>query len=509
MCCRVLLKFFAFFFMALAVRAEITIAISSTPNNLSPFHSTDANSQNINRLVYSSLVQLNNKMEYVCDLCESYKEEFKDNKHIINFKLKKNIYFSDGSELSGEDVVNSWKFFTRDSAINSEHKDTFELLENVEKIDNDLVRLTYKNFSLENIGNLAMLKIVKINKKNYENLQVKDILGSGQYIIQDVTPLNVSLKSKTIDKENLVFKVVKDETTLALKLINKEIDLSVASISPRKNNWLKKNASGLIFYETPSSNYIFLGMNQKSEVFKDLRIRKAISYLIPKVDLLKYKLKGTVISSTSMFSPAFEKMYENNKEYIYDPKEAQRLIEEAGYKKNKFGFYEKNNKEFRIDWKVSNNKSSIENADLIKEYFEKSGIKVALTVLEWSTYMSNFKAGNFDVVVGQWIGFNGPDMLRFVFHSENIPPKGGNRIRYANKEFDRIIDLATKEIDPNKRITLYKQANKIVTDEMPYISLWHPNVIWIASDCLKNIELEPTGSFAALPKVEKNCGHKK
>ena len=78
-----------------------------------------------------------------------------------------------------------------------------------------------------------------------------------------------------------------------------------------------------------------------------------------------------------------------------------------------------------------------------------------------------------------------------------------------NKKFDDLIDLATKEIDPKKRIALYKQANKIITEDLPYISLWHPNVIWIGSRCLKNIELEPTGSFVSLPKVEKDCGNKK
>jgi peptide/nickel transport system substrate-binding protein len=138
-------------------------------------------------------------------------------------------------------------------------------------------------------------------------------------------------------------------------------------------------------------------------------------------------------------------------------------------------------------------------------YFEKAGIKVQVTVQEWGTYMSNFKSGKFDIIMGQWIGFTGPDMLSFVFHSKNVPPRGGNRIYYNNLEFDKLIDRATEEVNPAKRNQLYNDAYKIVTNDYTYINLWHPNVIWIGSKCLKNVELEPIGSFISFPKLEKKC----
>jgi peptide/nickel transport system substrate-binding protein len=251
-------------------------------------------------------------------------------------------------------------------------------------------------------------------------------------------------------------------------------------------------------------------LNHKKEIFKDVKLRQAISLLIPRNDILKYKLKNTAVLSIGMFSPAFVEMYEAKSVESYDVNLARKLIGEAGYKKNAKGILEKDGKELEIDWKVSNNKASIEIVEVIQHFLEKEGFKINVSIQEWGTYMSAFKSGKFDIVVGQWIGFTGPDMLKFVFHSESIPPKGGNRTNYKNLEFDKIINSATIESDNVKRIQLYKKALEIVNNDYAYINLWHPNIIWVGSNCLKNIELEPTGGFYPLLKLEKmdegTCG---
>jgi peptide/nickel transport system substrate-binding protein len=120
--------------------------------------------------------------------------------------------------------------------------------------------------------------------------------------------------------------------------------------------------------------------------------------------------------------------------------------------------------------------------------------------------MSSFKNGKFDMVISQWVGFTGPEMLRFVFHSENVPPKGGNRISFLNKDFDKAVDLATVELDPAKRIELYKSAEEIVDKQYAYLNLWHPNVVWVGKSCLGNIVLEPNASFIPMLKMEPKCG---
>lgn len=486
--------------------AEIRVAISSAPSNLVPFYSTDSNSQNINRLTHISLIDFDANMEYQCIACKSFTEKYESNKHIISFKLRDDLNFSDGSPVTVKDVEKAILYFSRDTRINSTFKSSFDHLIKITVLSSSELELAYDEYSAENLGNLSLIKILKIKPSaDFEHLKVEDLIGAGKYQVAKMEPLEVLLKSRISNRPDFVFKVVKDETTLALKILNNEIDLSVASISPRKLNWLKENSKHIKTIEKPSGNYLFLAMNQETEFLKNVEVRKAISLLIPREELLRYKLKNTAVLSNGMFSPAFKSMYSSRKIEEYNPQKAEELLIKNGFKKNKSGFYTQNNKLINLDWKVSNNKSSIEMVEVLKDIFKKAGINVTISIQEWGTFMASFKSGKFDLIMSQWVGFSGPDMLRFVYHSENIPPKGGNRIRYKNLEFDKQIDIAVKERDHLKAVEYYKAADNIINQDYPYVHLWHPNVIWVANNCLGNIDLESTGSFYALLNLENNC----
>jgi peptide/nickel transport system substrate-binding protein len=376
---------------------------------------------------------------------------------------------------------------------------SFENIEDIQILNKSELKIIFKNYSLENLSNLGLLKIIKLKKLKSEKLQLEDIIGCGDYTIENADILEIRIRPRDQHKPSLIFKVVKDETTLALKLINHEIDLSVANMSPRKIEWLKNQNKSLKTWELPSGNYVFMGINHKKKKLNDIRVRKALSLLIPRGDLLRYKLRNTAILSNGMFSPAFSEMYDGKTYDKYDPALAQKLLSEAGFGKNK---------KLTLDWVLSNNKASIEVAEVIQNYLEKAGIDVNLTVQEWGTYMTSYQAGKFDIVVAQWVGFNGPDMLNFVYNSKNTPPKGGNRTSYKNLEVDALLDQATEEIDNSKRTALYKKASAMIRSDYGSINLWHPNIIWIGSKCLNNVSLTPSGGFDALPQIikdEKNC----
>lgn len=489
---------------------KITIAISSAPNNLVPFYSTDANSQNINRLVHKALLDFNEKMQPQCRACSTFEERFEGDKQILKFRLRPDLTFHDNSPVTSEDVLKSWEYYAKNKDIASTFSDSFENLREMKILDKHTIEIVFSPFSLENVSNLGLLKILKVKKMPALNLEPSDVTGCGDYVLKKVSPLEIVVEPRDSVSNTFIFKVVKDETTLALKLINGEIDLSVANMSPRKINWLRERADQLQVWEIPSGNYQYMGLNHKREKFNDLRVRKAISHLVPRNDLLKYKLKNTAVLSSGMFSPAFADLYEASPIDNYDPQKASALMIEAGWKKNRKGFLEKNGSLFDIDWKVSNNKSSIEVAEVMQHFLEKAGFKVNISIQEWGTFMSSFKSGNFDIVVGQWIGFTGPDMMKFVFHSQSVPPTGGNRTTYNNPVFDKVIDAAVTETNAVKRKQLYKQALAIINQDYAYINLWHPNIIWIGSRCLKNLSLEPTGGFYPLLKLQKShegkCG---
>jgi peptide/nickel transport system substrate-binding protein len=489
------------------VNSKVRIAISSAPSNISFYYGADANSQNINRLVHISLTDFDENMTFFCRLCKSYSDRMKGNKHLINFKLKKNIKFWDGSFVTAKDVYNSWQFIAKNKKIKSIYQQAFKKIESIEIKNDHELEITFKEFNLDNLSDLTLLKIVKIRDEDITSpIDPMKVMGAGDYKFNEIGELEISLKALDRGRPDMIFKVVKDETTLALKLINKEIDLSVASISPRKYMWLKDNVKELSFLESEGTNYQYVGINHKNKYLKNKDFRKALSLLIPRKKISKYKMKDTVTLSSSMFSKAFSDFYVGPLIDIYNPEKARELFSKLGYIKDSEGKLKSGDETIKLTWRVSNNKNAIETAESIKTYFESEGIEINLMVQEWGTFMRNYKSGNFDMVMSQWVGFTGPGLLKYIFHSSTFPPNGANRGYFVNSEFDKFIDLATSEIDTKKRNDLYKQALKISNQEYSYLNLWHPNIIWIGRKCLQGIDVQPNGSFLPLLKMVDNCG---
>lgn len=474
------------------------IAIGSAPNNLSPFFSTDSNSQNINRLLHLTLIDFNRAMKPVCIACESFSDRIVNGKHIIKFKLRDDLKFWDGSKLDANSVKYTHELFTEKEKIKSIFRFAFGNIEKVNVLSSLELELVYKKYGLDNLSNLALFKIMKLNG-DYKG--VKSIVGAGDFKLISETPLAITIQN-TKNGSLLVFKVVKDETTLALKLLNNEVDGSIATISPRKIQWLKNNSKEkLNFYEMSSSNYAYINFNHKKAPFDDLNVRKALGLILPIDDVINYKFKKQVVKSTGMFAPTFGELYLDKGSQQHNLKKAEEALKVAGYLKNKNGIWEKGGKEFSITWKVSNSKSSFEIVKTLASYLEKFGIKVEILTQEWGTFMRSYKKGDFDIVLSQWVGFTDGGMLEYVFHSKKMPPKGANRGYYSNEDVDRLIDQASKSNDVSMQISNFKQVISIINDDYAYINLWHPMITWVFNKEVKGINVYPNGSFIGIRNI--------
>jgi peptide/nickel transport system substrate-binding protein len=103
----------------------------------------------------------------------------------------------------------------------------------------------------------------------------------------------------------------------------------------------------------------------------------------------------------------------------------------------------------------------------------------------------------------QWVGVTDPDMLRRLYHSKQVPPIGFNRIYYSNPEVDRLIDLATSALTDEDRRMYYSEVQKIVADDVPYVSLWYKTNIAVTRPNISNMHLSAQADFLALKDVRK------
>ena len=135
----------------------------------------------------------------------------------------------------------SWKYFIDKKKIKSIFRFAFSKIKEVKVHGKYKVELIYNQYSPDNLSDLSLFKILKIKNFGQKKFDELDIIGAGSYKFGFVKDLSFQLLPVDIEKKPpLLFKAVRDETTLTLKLINKEVDLSLIDFSPRKLNWLKK-----------------------------------------------------------------------------------------------------------------------------------------------------------------------------------------------------------------------------------------------------------------------------
>ena len=79
---------------------------------------------------------------------------------------------------------------------------------------------------------------------------------------------------------------------------------------------------------------------------------------------------------------------------------------------------------------------------------------------------------------------------------------GGNRGHYRNAQVDQLLDAARVETDQEKRGALFGGVQKIIAEDLPYISLWFMDNISVHRKRISDLELSPTGDYDFLRSIQ-------
>jgi peptide/nickel transport system substrate-binding protein len=79
---------------------------------------------------------------------------------------------------------------------------------------------------------------------------------------------------------------------------------------------------------------------------------------------------------------------------------------------------------------------------------------------------------------------------------------GGNRGHYRNAEVDALLDQARVEGDREKRRELFGKVQKIIAEDLPYLSLWFMDNVSVHRKRVSDVEISPTGDYDFLRGIE-------
>jgi ABC-type transport system substrate-binding protein len=225
--------------------------------------------------------------------------------------------------------------------------------------------------------------------------------------------------------------------------------------------------SGLAF------GYTYIGYNQRREPFNDRRVRTALGMAIDVNKIIQYVLFGQGERITGPFPKQTDYYNAAVKPLPYDPKGALKLLEEAGWKRNKEGWLEKNGKRLQFTL-ITNNGNDLRKAILTvaQDEWRKIGIDVRTDLLEWAVFIQErVDKADFDALVLGWSMGIEPDLFQ-IWHSSQTNPYQLNFVGFKNDEADDLIVKIRQEYDHERQVAYCHRLHQIIAREQPYTFLY-------------------------------------
>ncbi|MDZ4763145.1 MAG: peptide ABC transporter substrate-binding protein [Chloroflexota bacterium] len=231
----------------------------------------------------------------------------------------------------------------------------------------------------------------------------------------------------------------------------------------------------------PIAGTIILVMDTTNTPTDDVRVRQALSLSIDRETLSTNVLRGAYAPAISLSPPQIAS--HNPAEafgYQYNPELAQQLLAEAGYPGGE-GF-----PEFEVTyWSVD--RAQLEMQALQAMWSSTLGIDVNLNPLEPSA-MRDWRISRnenaFNMYYGlNWAGIQDPNQ----FHNALFDPDNSlKRSRFADAAYIDLIRTAQVETDPAARIEMYQQAEAIINEQVPIISVDYESQTWLIRPYVQN-----------------------
>ncbi len=476
----------------------ITVAVLSSPNSLDPRIGSDETSQRVHQLVFDYLLALDDKLRVTGGLATHFEQP---NPLTYLVYLRKGVRFHDGHELTADDVVHTFGSFI-DPAFVSPRKGAYRMLDRVEAVDAYTVRFTLK----EPFGSFPIQLVMPVVPKGAGPELRDHPVGTGPYkFVSFAVDDNVALEAfdgyfrGRPANAGVVLKVVPDEIMRALELRKGSIDMVVNDLSPDVIHQLEKERAVPIA-EAPGTDYAYVGINMRDPILKDRRVRHALGYAIDRQAIVDHLRRGLARPAVGVLPPASWAFDEGVFQFTHDPARAIALLEEAGYRDPDGDGPQPR---LRLSLKVSTNEFIRLQAAVLQQDLKKAGIELDVRSYEFATLYADVLKGNFQLFTLQWVGVSDPDMLRRVFHSKQMPPNGFNRGYYENPEVDRLIDAAMAAESEADRRALYVDAQRILAEDAPYISLWYKTNVAVSGTNIEGVTLTPSAEFTFLRNVKK------
>ncbi|MFO8101118.1 MAG: ABC transporter substrate-binding protein [Dehalococcoidia bacterium] len=418
---------------------------------------------------------------FIPALAEEWNYDESDNAYI--FTLQESIKWHDGESLTAEDVAFTVEYV-------KEYPDPFVTIigptgiSRTEVIDEHTIKLYLESEYAPFLNDIAGTMVI-LPKHIWENIEdpmtfdgPQAVIGSGPYTLLDYDKAQGTYLYEAFDDyyqgkpiaDRLVFVKTSGEMASAA-LVQGKVD--TVEIQPEMADDLQ--SQGFAIVAAPYAWNAKMTINHQKEPLNQKEFRQALAYAIDRQELVDVTQRGHGIPGSPGLLPPDNPWYNPEiNQYDYNPQKTRQLLEGLGYELNDDGHFTEDGKTLELELITQTRHGFKEVGQFLKDSLEDAGIKIDLKIMEGKNLDAKVHAWDFDLSIYGHGGLYEPSILPKV-----ITGSGFNSARYTdNEELSQLLEGQLHEMDPEKRLDMVQQAQALYAEDLPALTLYHPDWFW-------------------------------
>jgi len=473
--------------------------VAGTYSRINPLYdSFNEVDSDLTALIFSGLTRLGADGEVLPNLAESW--EISSDELTYTFHLRPQVTWHDGEPFTADDVLFTYSAiqdpnFRGDPAL----EELFRSL-TVSKVDDMTVelRLTQPFAPLLAHLSVGILPAHLLNGLDanalYSGPFNQKPVGTGPFRLADISSQRAVLDANSayhfgepkLGRFELRF--YPDEPSLLKALKDGEVR-SAFFRSPLDSEDLRylETLSDRQVLRLPSTTSTVLYFNNAVSPLQDRTVRQALAYAMDRDHIIATAVDGQAVRADSpvpVGTWAYSAVLDR---YTYDPAQAARLLDEAGWTLQANAVRARDGQEMRLSIITNEDPQRLAIAQAIAASWSSLGIPTDVTTQPPTSLLRNFLTPRLFIVA--LYGFDGgPDPDPYpAYHTSQARPGGDNLSGFSNPDVDLLLQTARQTSDVAVRLALYRQFQEVFAGELPSLPLYQRTFTYVIDKHLQGV----------------------
>lgn len=484
-------------------QGNLRIAMGAEPPSLD-VHVTSSATGYIHGLLNATLVARDPYTgEFVPYLAESW--EVLDDGLAIQFNLRDDIYFHDGTHMTAEDVKVTFERMVdpEQAAPAAANAGT---ITHVTVVDEYTAIVHYEepfapallNFTNAYFGILSSAAIESMGDAFSQNP-----VGAGPFRLSQVVPGDRVVMERYEDfawappfyenqgpalLDSVTVMFIPDDATQLLLLQTNGLDL--AGAPPR--DVLRLIESGdvgegadLQSYSYVNPGVTYLGLTMCCDrVTNEHALRQAIAHAVNRDEIVETALEGLGMPLTGLYSPATWGYDPDMTGYPFDQEAAHETLQGAGYTMGSDGYYQRDGQRLSFTVWTYNTPEPVRVAQIVQAQLADVGIDMQIQQMESAALLGSTQRGEHDALLISY-GWNDGGILSYFFGSDRLETT--NRIHFSDPYVDELLAAGNATVDVDARFAIYQELQRVLLDAAPWVPLYTTEIYGLARSEVKGL----------------------